>query len=74
MKKQNKKHKNAKSIDEKLKTKDVMFIVLFFVMFQLFPFQDFKGDTRKQALKLICLQFLQFLSNFNETLSISFSF
>ena len=34
----------------------------------------FKGDTGKQALKLICLQFLQFLSNFNETLSISFSF
>ena len=33
-----------------------------------------KGDTGKQALKLICLQFLQFLSNFNETLSISFFF
>ena len=33
-----------------------------------------KGDTDKQALKLICLQFLQFLSNFNETLSISLFF
>ena len=30
MKKQNKKHQNAKSIGEKLKTKGLMFFVLFF--------------------------------------------
>ena len=33
-----------------------------------------KGDTGKQALKLICLQFLQFLTYVNEILSISFFF
>ena len=38
------------------------------------PRKFVKGDTGKQALKHICLQFLQFLSNFNETLSISFFF
>ena len=38
MKKQNKKHKNAKSIGEKLKTEGLMFFVSFFS----YDFQDFK--------------------------------
>ena len=38
MKKQNKKHQNAKSIGEKLKTKGLMFFVSFFS----FDLQDFK--------------------------------
>ena len=35
---------------------------------------NLKGETGKQALKLICLQFFQFLTYFNEILSISVFF
>ena len=34
----------------------------------------YKGETGKQALKIICLQFFQFLTNYIEILSISFFF
>ncbi len=47
--KQNKKHQNAKSIGEKLKTKGLMFFVSFFSC----DLQDFKGVSSEPSGKMI---------------------
>ena len=58
MKKQNKKHQNAKPIGKKLKTKGLMFFVSFFSC----DLQDFKGVFSKPSGNHIVAPNLCFLS------------
>ena len=54
MKKQNKKHQNAKSIDEKLKTKGLMLFVLFFHVIS--KISNFNMWTAKHLVQASCTE------------------
>ena len=56
MKKQSKKHLNARFIDEKWKTKSLMFVVLFFMWFA--RFQILRCEPQRICCKLLVLSWL----------------